>query len=466
MLLEFITEHRNELIAHAREKVATRAFPSSTPAELEYGVPLFLTQLAALLRGSSISESALTATATKHGGEMLRSGFTIGQVVHDYGDVCECLTDLAVELGSPIATEEFRTLNHCLDEAIAVAVTEFLRLREHSLSEGEMGRFAALAHEQRNLISTAMVAFQVLRGGQVRISGRTGAVLGRALMGLRETSNRSLAAVRLSTGAQHRARIVLSNFIRDMEATAVLEATARGVHLTVGAVPSKVAVDADRLLLASAVSNLLSNAFKFSRPHGRVLLRTVAAADKIRIEVEDECGGLPAGFTEQLFRPFERRSTDRTGLGLGLAISRQGVQANGGTLDVRNLPGKGCIFSINLPVALEQDQRNPERRSADDRCDARPHHAAQLGRGGGDGEEGGGREAGRVREHPARAEIDLPLAGEDPGRERGAGAAQDAPAAVRALEGAHSRAAPVRRPGGDRHPGGAGAQGVSGLDRE
>src|SRR5882724_8960618 len=252
MLPEFIAEHGDELITRAREKVAQRAFPRSTPAELGYGVPLFLTQLGAILRDSSISESAMMATAAKHGGEMLRAGFTIGQVVQDYGDVCECLTDLAVEIGSPIASEDFRTLNHCLDEAIGAAVTEFLRLREQSLSVGEMERFAALAHEQRNLLSAAMVAFQVLRIGHVRISGRTGAVLGRALMG--------------------------------------------------------------------------------------------------RIEVEDECGGLPAGLTEQLFLPFERRSADRTGLGLGLAISRQGVQANGGTLDVRNMPGKGCVFSINLPM--------------------------------------------------------------------------------------------------------------------
>src|SRR6266403_577394 len=286
MLPEFIAEHGDELIARAREKVSKRAFPRSTPAELGYGVPLFLTQLAAILRDSSISEPAMMATAAKHGEEMLRAGFTVGQVVQDYGDVCECLTDLAVELGSPIASEEFRSLNRCLDEAISAAVTEFLRLREQSLSLGEMERFAALAHEQRNLLSAAMVAYQVLRSGHVRISGRTGAVL----------------------------------------------------------------VDAARLLLTSAVSNLLRNAFNFSRSKGHVSLRTVAAEGRIRIEVEDECGGLPAGLTEQLFRPYERRSADRTGLGLGLAISRQGVQANGGTLDVRNMPGKGCVFSINLPM--------------------------------------------------------------------------------------------------------------------
>jgi len=169
MLPEFIAEHGDDLIARAREKVAQRVFPRSTPAELGYGVPLFLTQLAAILRDSSISESAMMAMATKHGGEMLRAGFTIGQVVHDYGDLFECLAHLAIELGSPMAPGEFRTLNRCLDEAIGAAVTEFLHLRERSLSEAEMKRFAALAHEQRNLLSAAMVAFQVLRSRRGRI---------------------------------------------------------------------------------------------------------------------------------------------------------------------------------------------------------------------------------------------------------------------------------------------------------
>jgi len=50
MLPEFIAEHGDELIARAREKVAQRVFPRSTPAELGYGVPLFLRQLAAILR--------------------------------------------------------------------------------------------------------------------------------------------------------------------------------------------------------------------------------------------------------------------------------------------------------------------------------------------------------------------------------------------------------------------------------
>jgi signal transduction histidine kinase len=110
-------------------------------------------------------------------------------------------------------------------------------------------------------------------------------------------------------------------------------------------------VDVDRQLIAAAVANLLHNAFKFGRPNGHITLRTDSATtpDRVLIEVEDECGGLPPGQAEDLFRPFAQRSTDRSGLGLGLAIARESVEVNGGELRVRNVPGHGCVFTIDLP---------------------------------------------------------------------------------------------------------------------
>ena len=95
--------------------------------------------------------------------------------------------------------------------------------------------------------------------------------------------------------------------------------------------------------------NLLQNAFKFSHRKGHVSLTARVVADRVLIEVEDECGGLPDGRAEELFQPFAQRGDDRTGLGLGLSISRRAIEANRGTLGVRNLPGTGCIFTIDLP---------------------------------------------------------------------------------------------------------------------
>jgi signal transduction histidine kinase len=124
--------------------------------------------------------------------------------------------------------------------------------------------------------------------------------------------------------------------------------------LSFAAVGSEVMIDTDPQLLSSALFNLLHNAFKYSVPHGQVEVRTECVDGRIFIEVEDECGGLPDENAETFFSPFgQRRSKDRSGLGLGLSISRKAVKAVGGDIHIRNLPGKGCVFTIEVPAAKD-----------------------------------------------------------------------------------------------------------------
>ena len=146
----------------------------------------------------------------------------------------------------------------------------------------------------------------MLREGTARSGDRTTGVLGRSLMGLREIINRSLASARVASGMQQRERILLEEMIDEVEASATLEAAARGVHLSVAKVPRGVLLDVDRLVLESAISNLLTNAFKYSQTNGHVMLRFAASHGGVDIEIEDECGGLSAAAMEKLFRPFEQ----------------------------------------------------------------------------------------------------------------------------------------------------------------
>ena len=358
MLLEFIRENRSELIRRAREKVRTRAAPRPTPDEIESGVPLFLNEFTELLastgqdRSDKSKESELATSATKHGNDMLRRGYTIAQVVHDYGDICQAVTELASEQGKKhFDTRDFHTLNLCLDDAIAGAVTEYSRQREQNIGDQEVERLGFLAHELRNGLSSVAMAFQVLQSGRVGVGGSTSAVVERGLANLRTLVDRTLAEVRLASGQTRRARVMLAEFIEEVAVSAALDAKARNLALTVAPVEYGVSIDADRQLLASAVSNLLHNAFKFTHAGGQVELRAQKKRDRVVIEVEDECGGLPPGQTEELFKTFGRRHADKTGLGLGLAISRRSVTVNGGELQVRNMPGKGCVFTIGLPLA-------------------------------------------------------------------------------------------------------------------
>ncbi|MEO8348247.1 MAG: HAMP domain-containing sensor histidine kinase [Acidobacteriota bacterium] len=359
MLHQFLTTNRSEIIARTRAKVATRSAPRPTDEELENGIPLFLDQLTEALRISTVNTEAIGASAGRHGGKLLRMGFTIAQVVHDYGDVCQVVTAMADETDAAITTDEFHTLNKCVDDAIAEAVTEYTRLRERSQSNEETERLGFLAHELRNRLSAAMLAYAALKTGQVGIAGSTGAVLDRNLRGLRDLIDRSLAEVRVESGKQSRERISVSELVEEIELDASLDANARGVALSVAPVQRGLEVDADRPILAAAVTNLLLNAFKFSRAHGHVSLKTSATRDRVLFEVEDQCGGLPKGESEDLFRPFTQRGPNRKGLGLGLSISRKGIEANGGEVHVRDLPGKGCVFTIDLPrYAARLDARS------------------------------------------------------------------------------------------------------------
>ena len=84
-----------------------------------------------------------------------------------------------------------------------------------------------------------------------------------------------------------------------------------------------------------------------------MMLRALGDDERVRIEIEDECGGIPDG-TVDPFKPFaDRRRTHRTGLGLGLSIARKAVRLHAGEIDFRNLPGKGCVFVIEMRLAVE-----------------------------------------------------------------------------------------------------------------
>jgi len=343
-----------------------------TDVELEHGIPLFLDQLIKTLRveqtpepmrsrqvsgpsgGATPGLSEIAVTAAQHGRELLQHGFSIDQVVHDYGDLCQAITAVAFEHSVPIEVDEFRTLNRCLDNAIADAVTEFAYQRDTLIADRGVQalneRLGVLAHELRNLIQTATLAVTAIKVGNIGLSGPTGAVLERSLIGLRNLIDRSLADVRVTAGIPARYQLLsVAEFITEVKVSMSLEARARECVFTVSAVDPRLAVDVDRDMLLSAIGNLVQNAFKFTEHQTEVSLNAYAAADRIRIDVEDKCGGLPRGDTEILFLPFTQSGTDRSGLGLGLSISRRSVEANNGVLSVRDVPGSGCVFTIDLP---------------------------------------------------------------------------------------------------------------------
>jgi signal transduction histidine kinase len=172
------------------------------------------------------------------GRNSLEFGYSVDQVVHDYGDLCQAIADLAAERDAPFSIDEFRTLNRCLDNAIADAVTEYSVLRDATLARQQAAevneRLGFLVHELRNSVSTVRLAVSALERGNLPMSGATGGVLKRSLDALATLVDGTLNEVRVKADATAQSTpFSLAMFMADAESEAALDASERGCVLTV-----------------------------------------------------------------------------------------------------------------------------------------------------------------------------------------------------------------------------------------
>jgi signal transduction histidine kinase len=374
MMHVFIANNRAELLARCKAKVGKRPHRAATEAQLSNGIPLFIEQLLQTLEaeeggddagslrisgasggnasGANLSEMGVSATA--HGKQLLELGFTVDQVVHDYGDLCQAITDLAVERDAPFGVDEFRTLNRCLDNAIAGAVTEFSYQRDLTLARKQEHvfeqRLGFLAHELRNGVSAAKLALAALEVGNLSVSGATGGVLKRSLNSMSVLISAAIAEITDKTPSDSKQEVTLvTELVAQAAKAAGLFAQDARCAFTIAPVDPEIEIEVDRERILGAIANLLQNAFKFTAAGSEVALSATVFGSFVRIDIRDHCGGLPHGSIERLFSPFAQRSSDKSGLGLGLSIARHNIELDGGTLSVRNLPGSGCVFTISLP---------------------------------------------------------------------------------------------------------------------
>ena len=353
MLYDFLLDNRALILETTRQKTATISESRPSSEVLERGLPIFYEHLIAELRRQGGRHRRAPAKAGKtspseHGKELSRLGYTVSQVVYGYGAICQAITQTAETMGVEFGAGEFSVLNMSLDKAIAEAVTEFEKAHDVEFGAKETKRLGVLAHELRNALTGASLAYYLIKQGTVGARGSMGDVLERNLGKMRDLIDGALSEVRLNheTLLDRRPLLIL-DVAQEVEATAVLECRARGIALSVQVDPA-LKVYADRPCLISALANLVQNAIKFTKPGTTVSLRSREAGQSVILDVEDCCGGLPEGKVSELFEPFIQKGADRTGCGLGLSISRRAILRNDGDISVRDIPGKGCVFSITL----------------------------------------------------------------------------------------------------------------------
>jgi signal transduction histidine kinase len=191
--------------------------------------------------------------------------------------------------------DSFLRPDEALASVAAPAAKESGRLRLDATAHRVPTSTAFLMHELRNLVNTAMMAFAVLQRGEVGVAGRTGAVLDRSLTNLQDLIARSVDDARVSAGNQHPERTAVADLVNGLGDAASMEAGARGRTLVIAAVDAALMIEVDRKVLSAVIVNLLQNAFKFSPRGSTVRLTVGGSVDRVLIEIEDECGGLPGG---------------------------------------------------------------------------------------------------------------------------------------------------------------------------
>jgi len=353
---KFLERHRDVIVERWKDKIrATLPTESAlTDQELIDSLHIFLDQIIAGLRtmGGALIDEQYSPLARAHGAQRQALKRSIVEVVHEYRLFFEVMLERAREVRVRLDDDGLLALSKCLYTGAAEAVAQFAKRQEEERRKADYEHFAFLAHELRNPLSSARLAYELAhqKGGT---DARAMGVMGRSLARLADLLDESINQARLATigsgSALHRERVSARELVAEAQAESALDAEAKGIRFEIH-IDAEITVDVDRRLLRSALTNLVRNAVKFTRNGGTVRLRTRTDDERAAIDVEDECGGLSPDRADRLFAAFLQASDDRSGFGLGLAIAKQAVEAHGGGLIVNSVPDKGCIFTIDLPL--------------------------------------------------------------------------------------------------------------------
>jgi signal transduction histidine kinase len=358
------TIHLSNLLAARRVEILERwtqrisrehADKDLSRGELWDHLPLFFDEVLAALAsvessGEAVSASEEITASTAHGTQRLRVGFDLVEVIREYEILTECILDEIEVLGGSVSIRHFRRVQRLLNIARADAVSAYVERRDVEIARAHSQHVAFIAHELRTPLMNAFFATAALRKKARTEDERELSLLTRNLASLRELIDDVLTADRLAGKLQlKREALDLRALIDQVVADTRVTAEQRQIDITVSA-PQVLPYSGDRRLLRSAIGNIIGNAIKFTHEGEAIAIRAEQRGESLVVDVEDACGGLPDGNVAELFEPFIQRGEDRTGFGLGLAIVKQAIEAHSGSALVRNIPGKGCVFTLQLPV--------------------------------------------------------------------------------------------------------------------
>lgn len=313
-------------------------------------VPDFLEELAGELEGrvSRPMVADVAGSSVMHGLDRLRLGFDIEEVVAEYSALREVLGDLLVRSGHNCASEGYRLIHRFLDKTIGLAVKTYAKQKADEVQLQRQEYLSFVAHELRTPLSSIAMGLALIERSYVG-SGETVSLFQAVHRSVGRLKSLVVRVVREENGGQAAERVatrlkpVVQGCLDELAPMALFT----GV-LVVNAVSDALVCQADPDLLTQILQNLLSNAIRYS-PGGEVTVGARVLADETECWVQDNGVGIPADRIERVFAKWETDpDSEAEGMGLGLNIVRQYVEAHGGRVSVESLPGEGATFKFTL----------------------------------------------------------------------------------------------------------------------
>ncbi|MEP6901682.1 MAG: HAMP domain-containing sensor histidine kinase [Actinomycetota bacterium] len=374
-LAELIRQEHELLLAEWRQEV--RLLPVAkhldTPT-LNDHLPDLLEELACELEacndetmidaGLTVIEAELKENPVIHGLERLRLGFDVEEVVAEYNALRNVIQNVTERNGLRLFGKSNLILNRVIDGAIGLAVKTYAAQKAVEVQQRREEHLSFVAHDLRTPLSTVMMVAKLLEA-TLPIEAKT-----QQASSLLETLRRNVKRmdaliikvvqeeVNLNVDANGKLergevnlRVLVERLVSDFQPLTETSHTR-----LINNVPAEISVLADANRLTLIFQNLISNAIKYS-PYGEVTItaRKIEKARLIECRVSDNGAGIPADRLEKIFEKLETDPERKDGIGLGLSIVKQFVEAHGGQVTVNSKPGQGSTFRFTLPF---QENKN------------------------------------------------------------------------------------------------------------
>jgi two-component system, OmpR family, phosphate regulon sensor histidine kinase PhoR len=359
-LAALIRQERDTLLAEWRQEVQrlSVAHHLDVPT-LNDHIPDLLEELADELE-AHVDESMigeLKKNSVIHGLDRLRLGFDVEEVVGEYNALRGVIQDLIERHDLSLRGPVNRTINRVLDMSIGLAVKTYAAQKALEIQQRREEHLAFVAHDLRTPLSAIAMAAKML---EVKVPD---IVKDEQAATLLETMHRNVGRINslvvkvVQEEANLKAQVQERVARREVKLRPLVEvlvsdlsplADASNLSL-LNRVPEELTAFADANMLTLIFQNLISNAIDYT-PNGEVIIgaREVKESAAVECWVSDNGAGIPADRLEKVFDKLETDPDKGSGMGLGLAIVQQFVEAHGGQVSVESELGQGSTFRFTI----------------------------------------------------------------------------------------------------------------------